>query len=121
MQVPVGVSYLADMAKAEELMLEAAKSVRRVLETPPPTVWMDAYGDSSVNFIIHCWIRDPENGVGNVRSEVLKNLWWLFKEHDIEIPFPQRDINLRDNEALQALVDAIGREDRGRRDEEAST
>jgi small-conductance mechanosensitive channel len=121
MQVPVGVSYLADMAKAEELMLEAAKSVRRVLETPPPTVWMDAYGDSSVNFIIHCWIRDPENGVGNVRSEVLKNLWWLFKEHDIEIPFPQRDINLRDNEALQALVDAIRREGRDQRDEEAST
>ncbi|PKP63148.1 MAG: mechanosensitive ion channel protein, partial [Alphaproteobacteria bacterium HGW-Alphaproteobacteria-9] len=88
-------------------MLEAAKKARRVLDTPPPTVWMSEYGDSSVNFTIHCWITDPEDGVGNVRSEVLKNLWWLFKEHGIEIPFPQRDINLRDNEQMKALIAAL--------------
>lgn len=107
MQVPVGVSYNADMKLAEELMLEAAKSARRVLEKPAPTVWMSEYGDSSVNFVIHCWIVDPEEGVGNVRSEVLKKLWWLFQENDIEIPFPQRDINLRDNEQMRALIDAL--------------
>ncbi len=107
MQVPVGVSYNCDLKLAEELMLEAANEVPRVLETPPPTVWLDAYGDSSVNFIIHCWIRDPEEGVGNIRSAVLKNLWWLFQEKGVEIPFPQRDINLRDNEQFQQLVAAI--------------
>ncbi|WP_156840109.1 mechanosensitive ion channel family protein [Novosphingobium aquimarinum] len=107
MQVAVGVSYLADMAKAEELMLEAARSVKRVLDVPPPTVWWDAYGDSSVNFIIHCWIRDPEEGVGNVRSAVLKKLWALFKEHGIEIPFPQRDVNLRDGEAFRDLLASL--------------
>jgi len=106
-QVPVGVSYTADMAKAEELMLEAARACKRVLKAPPPSVWMDAYGDSSVNFMIHCWISDPEEGIGNVRSEVLKKLWWLFKEHDIEIPFPQRDVNLRDNRALRELIEAL--------------
>ncbi|MHA7819146.1 MAG: mechanosensitive ion channel family protein [Erythrobacter sp.] len=107
MQVNVGVSYNADMKQAEELMMEAAKSARRVLQTPPPIIWMTEYGDSSVNFTIHCWINDPEEGIGNVRSEVLKNLWWLFKEHGIEIPFPQRDVNLRDNEQMRALVDAL--------------
>jgi small-conductance mechanosensitive channel len=106
-QVNVGVSYDADMELAEKLMLEAAKKARRVLDTPPPTVWMSEYGDSSVNFTIHCWITDPEDGVGNVRSEVLKNLWWLFKENGIEIPFPQRDINLRDNEQMKALIAAL--------------
>jgi small-conductance mechanosensitive channel len=60
-----------------------------------------------VNFVIHCWITDPEQGVGNVRSEVLKTLWWLLKENDVEIPFPQRDLNLRDNEAFQELVAAM--------------
>jgi small-conductance mechanosensitive channel len=107
MQVSVGVSYLADMEKAEELMLEAARSVKRVLAAPPPTVWWDAYGDSSVNFIIHCWIKDPEEGVGNVRSAVLKKLWALFKENDIEIPFPQRDVNLRDGEAFRDLLSTL--------------
>ncbi len=106
-QVNVGVSYDADMELAEKLMLEAAAKARRVLKTPPPTVWMSEYGDSSVNFTIHCWITDPEDGVGNVRSEVLKNLWWLFKEHGIEIPFPQRDLNLRDNEQMKALIAAL--------------
>ncbi len=106
-QVNVGVSYDADMDLAEKLMLQAATKARRVLDTPPPTVWMSEYGDNAVNFIIHCWITDPEEGVGNVRSEVLKNLWWLFKEHGIEIPFPQRDINLRDNAQIKALIAAL--------------
>src|SRR5690606_9220374 len=82
-QVPVGISYGCDIKQAEALMIEAAKSVPRVLKTPPPTVWLDGYGDSSVDFIIHCWITDPEEGIGNVRSDVLKKLWDLFHEAGI--------------------------------------
>jgi len=108
MQVPVGVSYHADIDKAEELMLEAALSCDRVLKSPPPTVWLDGYGDSSVDFIIHVWITDPEAGIGNVKSEVLKKLWHLFQEHEVEIPFPQRDINLRSAEGLDQLIAALG-------------
>lgn len=107
MQVPVGVSYHADIDKAEELMLEAALSCDRVLKSPPPTVWLDGYGDSSVDFVIHVWITDPEAGIGNVKSEVLKNLWHLFQEYDVEIPFPQRDINLRSNKGLDQLIAAL--------------
>jgi small-conductance mechanosensitive channel len=108
-QVNVGVSYDTDMARAEELMLEAAMKAWRVLATPPPTVWWSGFGDNSVDFTIHCWISDPEEGVGNVRSSVLKNLWALFKENGIEIPYPQRDINLRDTAEVRALIAALGR------------
>ena len=107
MQVPVGVSYSCDLAKAEELMLEAAKACSRVLKSPPPTVWLSGYGESSVDFLIQCWIRDPEDGVGNIRSEVLKKLWYLFQESGIEIPFPQRDLNLRNNAQFEQLIAAI--------------
>ena len=110
MQVYVGVSYEADMNLAEELMLQAAKEADRVLKSPPPTVWMSEYGDSSVNFTIHCWIRDPEDGVGNVRSAVLKRLWWLFKENDIEIPFPQRDLHIRSSEQMDRLLEILAHE-----------
>ena len=103
MQVAVGVSYEADMDLAEKLMLEAASQCDRVLKAPPPTVWMSEYGDNSVNFTIHCWIDDPEEGVGNVRSAVLKKLWWLFKENGVEIPFPQRDIHLRSSDQLDRI------------------
>lgn len=106
-QVPVGISYNADIAHAEKLMLEAAAGATRVLLAPPPTVWLDSFTDNSVKFVIHCWINDPEEGVGNVRSEVLKQLWALFHQHGIEIPFPQRDLHLRDSEELRTLIAAL--------------
>jgi len=106
-QVTVGVSYDADMAVAEKLMLKAAKQARRVLETPPPTVWWSGFGDNSVDFVIHCWINDPEEGIGNVRSEVLKHLWGLFKQHGVEIPYPQRDLHLRQGEPIDRLIAAL--------------
>ncbi|MCM0000042.1 MAG: mechanosensitive ion channel [Erythrobacter sp.] len=106
-QVQVGIGYDSDMELAERLMLEAARAAKRVLETPPPTVWWSGFGENSVDFTIHCWINDPEDGVGNVRSSVLKNLWQLLRENGIEIPFPQRDINLRDNPQTRALLAAL--------------
>lgn len=106
-QVQVGVSYDADMQLAERLMLEAAGKARRVLATPAPSVWWNGFGDNAVNFTIHCWIDDPEEGVGNVKSDVLKHLWALFKEHGVGLPFPQRDLNLKQSEALDQLVAAL--------------
>ncbi len=106
-QVPVGISYSCDIKQAEKLMMEAAKSAKRVLKDPAPNVWLHQYGDSSVDFIIHCWISDPENGIGNVRSAILKELWVLFEKNEIEIPFPQRDLNLRSTPQVEQLIAAI--------------
>ena len=106
-QVEVGISYGSDILLAEKLMLEAAKSAPRVLTSPPPSVWLKGFGDSSVDFIIHCWIMDPEQGVGNVRSDVLKKLWWSFKENGIALPFPQRDVNLKIDDDLRQMLAAL--------------
>lgn len=106
-QVQVGVSYDADMALAEKLMLEAAGKARRVLASPKPSVWWNGFGENAVNFTIHCWIDDPEEGIGNVKSDVFKHLWALFKEHGVGLPYPQRDIHLKDGEALERLVAAL--------------
>ncbi|HSQ94574.1 MAG TPA: mechanosensitive ion channel domain-containing protein [Croceibacterium sp.] len=106
-QVPIGVAYETDIDLAEKLMLEAAKASPRVLNSPPPSVWLDAIAESSVNYVVQCWISDPEEGIGNVRSDVLKRLWKLFQANNIEVPFPQRDLNLRDNAQFQQLVAAI--------------
>lgn len=91
-RIPVGVAYSCDLKLAQELMLRAAKESPRVLASPKPNVWLTAFGDSSVDHEILCWINDPEGGVGNVRSDVLNRLWILFKDNGIEIPFPQRDV-----------------------------
>lgn len=93
--IPVGVSYACDLAKAQALMLEAARTIPRVLADPAPGIWLRGFGDSSVDHDIMVWIDDPEEGVGNVRSAVLNRVWVLFKENGIEIPFPQRDVWIR--------------------------
>jgi len=103
-QVPVSVAYSTELDRAHALMLDAARSCPRVLASPEPTVWLDAFGDNGVAFVIHVWIRDPELGIGNVKSDVLWALWRLFKAEGIEVPFPQRDLRLRDSAELRELL-----------------
>lgn len=94
-RVPVSVAYDTDIDKAEAIMLQAARAVKRVHNKPAPTVWLSAFGENAIEFEIQCWIDDPEEGVGNVRSDVLKQVWHLFRDNGVEIPFPQREIHFR--------------------------
>ena len=93
--IPVGVSYSSDMDEVMALLHKACDDVPRVLTHPKPVVWMTEFGDNSVNFEIRCWINDPQGGVGNFKAAVTKRVWDLFKENEIEIPFPQRDVHIR--------------------------
>ncbi len=94
--IPVGVGYGCDLKLAQKLMIEAAITPARVLKMPKPSVWLVAFGESSVDHEILVWIADPQAGVGGVRSEILNRLWVLFQENGIEIPFPQRDIRIKE-------------------------
>ena len=93
-RAPIGISYSSDPRKAINLCLEAAKSSSRTLEDPEPRCLVTGFGDNSINLELRFWIDDPSNGVGNIRSEVLLSIWDRFKENEIEIPFPQRDIRI---------------------------
>jgi small-conductance mechanosensitive channel len=101
MRIPFGVSYNADIHKARELALMAAAEVERVLKTPHPVCNLLEFGDSSVNFELRVWIADPVNGFGNIKHRINMRLWDLFKENDIEIPFPQRDLHIRSSVPLR--------------------
>jgi small-conductance mechanosensitive channel len=107
MRIPVAIAYGCDVDLAEKLMLEAAKANKRVLDTPEPAVWLKAFGTDAIEFEILVWIQDPEEGLGNLRSDVLKRVWRLFNESHVQVPFPQRDINLRDTPELRSLIAAI--------------
>ncbi|MFC3579421.1 mechanosensitive ion channel family protein [Sphingomonas hylomeconis] len=94
-RIPVRVAYDCDLQQAQRLMLQATTDSPRVLDDPPPNVWLTAFGENGVEHEILAWISDPQGGVGNVRSDVLNRLWLLFKQHGIVIPYPQRDVRLR--------------------------
>jgi small-conductance mechanosensitive channel len=93
-RIPVKVAYDCDLKLAQSLMAQAAKDSPRVLDTPPTNVRLTAFGDNGVEHEILVWISDPEDGVGNVRSDVLNRLWVLFKDNGIVIPYPQRDVRI---------------------------
>ena len=108
-RIPFGVSYLSDIHKVMELAIQAGKEIERVIPDREPVCWLLGYGESSVDFELRVWIRDPENGLNNLRSSIYVRLWDLFKEHDIEIPFPQRDLNFRGGKPIEIRM---SREDR---------
>jgi small-conductance mechanosensitive channel len=107
MRVPVSVAYGCDIDLAEKLMLQAARDSARVLDAPGPAVWLTSFGADAIEFEVLVWIQDPEVGLGSIRSDVLKRVWRLFNENGVQVPYPQRDLNLRDTPALRELIEAI--------------
>ncbi len=95
LRVPVGISYDSDVRLAMALCLDAAKMNPRVQLDPEPKVQLRGFGANSVNLEIRFWVDDPEHGRANIISEVLLTVWDKFHEHDINIPFPQRDLHIR--------------------------
>ena len=95
LRIPVGVHYNSNVRKAIELCLQAADETERVLKSPKPACLLKGFGDSSVDLEIRIWVGDPMNGCSNFKSQVLLSVWDKFHEHNIEIPYPQRDLHLR--------------------------
>ncbi|MGB0344638.1 MAG: mechanosensitive ion channel family protein, partial [Coraliomargarita sp.] len=73
---------------------EAARKPGRVVERPAPVCHLVAFGDSSVDFSLRFWITDAQEGLTNIRSEVMLEIWDTFKEHNINIPYPHREVFL---------------------------
>jgi small-conductance mechanosensitive channel len=91
-----GVAYSSDLHEVRDLAVEVASATERVLASPRPACHLTGFGDSAVNLVLRFWIADPENGVTNVKGDVLLALWDAFLEHRIELPFPQRDVHIHD-------------------------
>lgn len=94
-RLQVGVSYDTDLPKAIDTCLEAASKVERVISSQPPRCLILGFGDSSIDLELRVWISDPHNGVANVSSEIYLEVWKLFKENGIDMPYPQRDIHIK--------------------------
>jgi len=105
--IPIGISYDCDVKLAHKLMVEAANASPRVLETPQPAVWMTKFGENAIEHEIRVWILDPEAGLGSVRSEILNRVLELFRDNDIAIPSPQRDIRITEWPAPPPVSAAI--------------
>ena len=95
LKIPVGVHYQSDIHLAIRICIEAAAGNPRVLKDPAPVCPLKGFGDSSVDLEVRLWINDPQNGISNIKSEILLEIWDRFHEQGIEIPYPQRDVHIK--------------------------
>lgn len=106
--VPIGVAYGSDVRLVERTLYEIANAHKMVADTPETNVWFSGFGDSSLDFVLRMHIFDIGNNVKvqtDIRFEIIKR----FEELSIEIPFPQRDINIKHSYNETPLLNMTGK------------
>lgn len=92
--LPIQVAYQGDLDLTLKLLLKAAELHPRVLVTPEPNALVKGFADSGVDLTLSVWIADAENGTASLQSEIYLTIWRLFKENDISIPYPHREVRI---------------------------
>jgi small-conductance mechanosensitive channel len=92
-RVPVGVAYGSNLEKVEDILLAVTNANENIEKYPEPRVRLRTFADSSVNFQLLCWVKDPREKGLQIHN-LLKAAYNAFDEQDISIPFPQRDIHI---------------------------
>lgn len=93
-EVTVGVAYGTDPERVLELLLEAARGVPRLLDTPAPLALFVAFGESSLDFVVRAWSNEGLEGKLEVTSALAIAIHRVLKDAGIAIPFPQRDLRI---------------------------
>jgi small-conductance mechanosensitive channel len=99
LRLPVMISYQDDPEQALQVLIDAAANHPRILKEPGPVSRLMSFENYGMRVEVRFWIRDPMNGVNNVRSDVNREIWRLFKKHGIKIPVQQHDVRMLRHES----------------------
>jgi len=105
LKLPVRVSYRDDPELALTLLLKASEDHPRILRDPAPVSRMMGFNDYGFDLELRFWISDPQEGVNNVRSDVNRAIWRLFKENGVTIPVAQREVMFEMKSREQSTTD----------------
>lgn len=92
-QVNVGVAYGSDVEKVREVLLQCAIDAKGILNKPTPMVLFEDFADSSLNFSLYFYVNNGMESP-NIKSELRFRIDKAFRENNITIPFPQRDVHI---------------------------
>lgn len=112
--VPVGVAYGTDRRKVLELLREVARAHDDILDEPAPNPLFMGFGDSSLDFELRAWTGELKN-IARIKSDLAMAIGDALAEAGIEVPFPQRDLNLRT--ITPEVAEGLGAAARGSRTE----
>ncbi|MDX9821596.1 MAG: mechanosensitive ion channel, partial [Syntrophales bacterium] len=93
---PVGVSYKEKPEQIRRILLEVAAENGAVLKQPPPDVLFSEYAESALIFTLRVWTSDYSDRPGVLKSQLYYSIHEKFKDYGVEIPYPQRDIHIKD-------------------------
>jgi small-conductance mechanosensitive channel len=93
-RLPVMISFNDDPELALQVLVDAAANHPRILKDPGPVSRLMSFETYGMRVEVRFWIRDPMNGVNNVRSDVNREIWRLFKKHGITIPVQQHEVRV---------------------------
>lgn len=100
--IPVGAAYGSDIGRVLELLREIGAANTRVATEPPPLSLLIKFGESSLDFELQVWLANITDMI-HARSEICHEIARRFAHAGIEIPFPQRDVHLRQAPDVQAV------------------
>ncbi len=108
--IPVGVAYGSDPARVRDLLLEVAAAHPDVLQSPGPEVFLQDFGDNSLDFVLRVWTSSQLQYTVRLHSELNFGILASFTREGVELPFPQRDLHLRtvDTAAVEQLHTLLG-------------
>lgn len=109
-RVPIGVAYGSDVTKVREALIAAAREHPATLADPPPTVFLDKFGESSVDFELVVWSREMSYRPRRYKSDLNFLIEKHLREAGIEIPWPQRDVHIRDGRVAVEISSSSGDE-----------
>lgn len=97
-KIPVAVSYKEDPERVRDVIIDVAKKSQGVMADPEPSIRFTEYGDSALIFSLRVWTSEYISRPGAFRSMIYFDLFKRFREEGIEIPYPQRDIHIKNTE-----------------------
>ncbi len=100
LKLPVRISYRDDPEQALGILIRAVEGHPRILREPAPVSRLMQFSDHGMDLELRFWIADPEAGVNNVRSDVNRLIWRLFREANVTIPVAQREVLVRGEDRL---------------------
>jgi len=93
-EIQIGVAYGTDLNRTKLLLMEILHEHKQILKNPEPIVLATNFGESSIDFVVKYWVSHFNFGL-DVKSDLILSIDNIFKENNIVIPFPQRDIHIQ--------------------------
>jgi small-conductance mechanosensitive channel len=104
-EIKVSISYDSDIRKAQEIIIQSSAEHPRCLNYPAPECFVTNFGDSAIDIVAFFWVGDISAGRFGPKNDVMIKIFDRFRENNILIPFPQREVRVMHQKAVDYYVE----------------